>query len=426
LTGRSARRAALCAAGLALLAGGAAWLLATGTREATGAESSVSPERTAVPDGALADLPAEPPQPAAAGDEPAVLPRAALEEWVAGLAQELVREPFQPRVYQQRLEACLAGWTPELRAEFEAWREAPPAAAADFVVLASLGRALALPLAPLQAARLRALAAREDVAFGVALESARALVAAGGSAELGWWCAALEGARDARALAIASGALAALHDGSAERFLIERALELGDPQVAGRLLDALGRALEGAGPWDNPARAACAGRLFEVAGDGLADAGLRARSLGVLRLLDPAAAARVAADWFLEPGAGTERLEFAAGSLHGQPAACAALRAVRAAPGLDDARAVRLAECVLFTPAESLAAEDRLGALAQMRTALRDSRDGAARRRAIHALARFGTPEDRALVEQAAESDPDPLARSAARSALQREASDWR
>jgi hypothetical protein len=373
------------------------------------------------------DAPAEPAAAAAPVDAPAPLARAALEEWVAGLAEELVHEPFQPRVYQERLEGCLGCWTPEVRAELDAWLANPPLSDADFVVLASLARAQSLRLPPALASRLRPLALREDVPFGLALEAARALVAGGGVAELSAWSAALENARDPRARAIAFGALGAVHEGGSERFLIERALELGDPRAAGRLLDALGRALEGVEqPADNPARVASAARLCDVASDSHADGGLRARALGVLRCLDPQAAERVAGEWFLEPGAGPERIEFAANCLRGREGASAALRNAQADARVDDVRRARLAECVLFTPPEALAAQAREEALLQMRNVWRDSQDGAARRRSLHALARFGTDEDRVLVQQAAQSDPDPLARAAARSSMLREQSDWK
>jgi len=425
---RSRLKLGLFAFGLGAFATGTwLWLGADAKPLVCAAQTSV-PLEAAPPVAALpTEAPPEPEAAAAPADAPAPLARAALEEWVGGLAQELVHEPFQPRVYQERLEGCLGCWTPEVRAELEAWLANPPLSDADFVVLASLARAQSLRLPPALASRLRPLALREDVPFGLALEAARALVAGGGVAELSAWSAALENARDPRARAIAFGALGAVRDGAGERFLIERALELGDPRAAGRLLDALGRALEGVEqPSENPARVASAARLCDVASDSHVDGGLRARALGVLRCLDPQAAKRVAGEWFLEPGAGPERIEFAANCLRGGKGASAALRNAQADARVDDVRRTRLAECVLFTAPEALAPEQREEALLQMRSVLRDSQDSAARRRSLHALARFGTDEDRALVQQAAESDPDILARAAARSSMLREQSDWK
>jgi hypothetical protein len=350
----------------------------------------------------------------------------ALAAWVADLARELVHEPFQPSVYRERLEGCLVEWLPEVHAELERWLAEPPAADAEFVALASLGRAQSLPLSPAHSSRLRPLALREDLPFGLSVEAARALVAGNGADELAWWCAALESARDARARSIAAGALEALHGATAERFLVERALEIGDTRAAGRLLDALARALEQAQkPWENPARAAAASRLADLAGDERADAGLRARSLGLLRCLDPGAAERLASTWLLDSAAGPEQVEFAFHCLRGRAGALPALHAAQADPRSDAQRRVRLAECVLFTPDAQPDAHARAEALAEMRAAASDPSAGAARRRALHALAAFGDDEDRARVQQAAEHDPDALVRAAARTAQLREASDW-
>jgi len=353
--------------------------------------------------------------------------RAALATWVSELAVELVREPYEPRAFQERCEACSFEWTEELQAELESWLANPPAANEDVVALASLGRAQALALSPELAAALHLLAQREDLPFGVALESARAVVAGSGQVELDWWCNALASDLEPRAFSIASGALDAVRDMEAARRVVNHALELGDSLPAGRLLDAIGRALvEVDQPWIYPGSEAASGRLLEVVHDALADAGFRARSLVVLGYLDPNAAQGVASEWMLDPDTGPERIEAAAASLHGCPATLDTLQAAQADARIDEARRVRLAECLLFTPPEQLSAEARAAGLAEMRSTLIESGDPGARRRALHALARFGTEQDRALVQQVADGDADALARTAAKTALAREASEWR
>ncbi|MBK7642049.1 MAG: hypothetical protein IPJ19_03205 [Planctomycetes bacterium] len=420
-------RAALLALAFALGLGGTWLFLARPGSVAAAQMHGLAREEAPIPGPEPAEAVAEPFAPEAAPPLERATPEQALSAWVGELRAELVRQPFQARAYRERVAACLEEWVPELGPVLLRALESPPREDAEFVALASLARAQAIALAPALASRLRPLALREDLPLGVSLESARCLVAAGGVAELGWWCNALETADSPRARSIAAGALEAVRDGASERYLVERALELVDPRASARLLDALARSLSQVQePWENPARQACANRLAEVALDSMSDARLRARSLGVLRSLDPDAAARIGAEWFLEPGAGDERLEFAASSLHGRAGAIQTLRLASEDPRLDSSRRARLAECVLFAEPAALAPQVRDEALGCMRGLLQSPSEPAARRRALHALARFGSDADRALVQQVADADTDLLARAAARNSLMRETSEWR
>jgi len=354
-----------------------------------------------------------------------------LEAWVSGLAAELLHEPYEPRAFAERLSSCTFDWTSELQSELVSMlASAPPSAQdQDLVALASIGRAQAVPLSAGMVSRLRPLAESVDVPFGLSLESARALVAGLGSPEVDTWCSQLEaGNLDERAFSVASGALDAVHVGEELRHMIARALDIiGDEDAAGRLIDAAGRCLaEHDAVWISPGSEAASGRLLERANDTLAGAGLRARSLTVLAYIDLDMALPVASDWMLDPATSSERIGAAAAALHGRPETLATLEAAQADVLIDEARRVRLAECLLFTPAAQLSAEARAAGLAQMRLTLTAGTDPAARRRALHALARFGTDEDRAQVQLVADTDADTLSRAAARTALLREASEWR
>jgi len=396
-------------------------LAVAGWRRAPGHESAAQPPQVR---GAFMSL--------AATDE-AQDPSAseALASWVSGLAAELLHEPYEPRSFEDRLASCTFDWNSELQSELVNRLASAPASAEDqdLVALASLGRAEAVPLSAGMVSRLRPLAESEDVPFGLSLESARALVAGLGTPEVDSWCSKLEaGNLDERTFSVASGALDAVHVGEELRHMIARALDIvGDEAAAGRLIDAAGRCLaDHDGLWVSPGSEAASGRLFDTATDALAGAGLRARSLTVLAYIVPDTAVPVASDWMLDPATTSERLGAAAAALHGRPEAFEALQAAQANALIDEGRRVRLAECLLFTPPGQLSAEARAAGLDQMRSTLSEGTDAAARRRALHALARFGTDQDRAQVQQVAETDADALSRAAARTALAREASEWR
>lgn len=221
-------------------------------------------------------------------------------------------------------------------------------------------------------------------------------------------------------------ALASVRDGSALAQCLERSLQLSDTRKALMVWGAAEEAVaRERGQGDSARTRAMYARLRGALSQAMQERqrlpALAERALAISQLLDPQQAREQARNWLgdatLAPGlrqSAQEALKNGAGALE-------QLERTLADPGAGG-------EARLLAIEGAMHQNMPPGLRASARACLRDlaQQSGAQGRRALHALASLQDPSDLDLLRSIARDGTDPLARAAARNALNRAESEWK